>query len=397
VVVIGGGIAGAVAAATLARGGARVVLLEAHKLASGATGRSGGFVVPSFPVLSPRAVIDRLGSNGEQLVAAVARSADFVFNLVREYELDCDAGQNGWIHPTPSAQKLSEFEADADVWKQFGAGLSLLDAAETERQTGVPGYVGSCLAVTGGTIHPVKFVNSLIKVAITHGARYLERSPALSMKRRDGRWHVNTADLNVSAETVLVCTNGQSPELTPDLHRSLVTPLICQSASQPIADPDRRNLFGQGQCMSDTRVILFTYRFDVDWRLISGALPLLPIGSGRRLGCRMAGRLREALRIKSQIDQEFVWFGRASVTDDFLPRACELGPGAYTFAACNGRGLALSALFAHELSKSILSGSRDNLPVPLSSPQPFRNRALARVGARLYPVYGSIADQLRGS
>jgi len=140
VVVIGGGIAGAVAAATLARGGARVVLLEAHKLASGATGRSGGFVVPSFPVLSPRAVIDRLGSNGEQLVAAVARSADFVFNLVREYELDCDAGQNGWIHPTPSAQKLSEFEADADVWKQFGAGLSLLDAAETERQTGVPGY-----------------------------------------------------------------------------------------------------------------------------------------------------------------------------------------------------------------------------------------------------------------
>jgi len=149
--------------------------------------------------------------------------------------------------------------------------------------------------------------------------------------------------------------------------------------------------------MSDTRVILFTYRFDVDWRLISGALPLLPIGSGRRLGCRMAGRLREALRIKSQIDQEFVWFGRASVTDDFLPRACELGPGAYTFAACNGRGLALSALFAHELSKSILSGSRDNLPVPLSSPQPFRNRALARVGARLYPVYGSIADQLRGS
>jgi len=385
-----------VAAVTLARGGARVVLLEARQLASGATGRSGGFVVPAFPVLSPRAVLNRLGNHGEQLVAAVARSADFVFNLVQEYGLDCDAGQNGWIHPTVSAKKFEEFEADADVWQRFGARPSVLGAAQTERQTGVRGYVGSYLADTGGTIHPVKFVHGLLQAAIAHGARYLEWSPALSMRRCDGRWNVNTADLILSAETVLVCTNGQSPELTPDLHRSLVPTLICQSASQPIADSDRGHLFGQGWCLSDTRVNLFTYRFDADWRLISGGLPFLPLGSGRQFGRRIAGRLQDTLRIKSQIDQEFIWFGRASVTDDFLPRASELGPGAYTFTACNGRGLALSALFAHELSKAILTGSRDDFPIPFASSPPFHRRALARIGTRLYPVYGVIADQLSG-
>lgn len=396
-IVIGGGIAGAVAMFTLARGGSRVVLLEAGQLASGATGRSGGFIVPAFPVLSPGVVLDRLGKQAEQLVATVARSADFVFNLVRENGLNCDAGQNGWIHPTTSAKKLEQLEADADVWQQFGARLSLLDTAETERQTGVRGYVGSCCADTGGSIHPAKFVHSLVEAAIAHGARCLERSPALSMRRCNGRWQVNTADLTLSAETVLVCTNGQSPELTPALYRSLVPTLICQTASQPIPDSDRRHLFGQGRCLSDTRVNLFTYRFDADWRLISGALPVLPPGKGKRLGSRIAGRLQHNLRLKSQIDQEFIWFGRASVTDDFLPKACELGPNAYTFTACNGRGLALSALFAHELSNTILNGRRNNLPIPFSSPAPFKRRALARIGARLYPVYGSITDQLSGS
>src|SRR6187431_3573321 len=44
VVVIGGGIHGASTAFHLARRGARVTLLEAHTAASGATGRSNGFV-----------------------------------------------------------------------------------------------------------------------------------------------------------------------------------------------------------------------------------------------------------------------------------------------------------------------------------------------------------------
>ena len=397
VIVIGGGIAGAVASATLARGGAKVVLLEKCQLASGATGRSGGYIAPAFPVLSPGVVLDRLGKHGEQLVATVARSADFVFELVREYGLDCDAGQNGWIQPTTSKKKLEEIETDASVWERFGYTLAVLGAAETERQTGIHGYVGSCRAETGGTIHPVKFVHGLVEAAIAHGARCLERSPALSMKRRDGRWHVNTADRTLSGETVLVCTNGQSPELTPGLYRSLVPALICHFASQPIADTHRGHLFGQGQCLSDTRVNLFTYRFDADWRLISGALPVLPPGNGSRLGRRIADRLQDTLQLENRVEQDFVWFGRASVTDDFLPRASELGPGAYTFTACNGRGLALSALYAHELSKAILSGSRGDLPIPFTSPKPFRHRTLARIGTRVYPVYGILADNLSGS
>lgn len=397
VIVVGGGIAGAVATLTLSAGGASVALLEAFQLGSGATGRSGGFIVPAFPILSPQAVLQTLGASGEQLVSAVAGSADSLFDLVREHGIDCAAGQMGWFQPTFSSARLRAFEADAETWRRFGGKLTVLDGAETERQTGMPGYTGSCRLDAGGTIHPVRLVHGAVKAAVAHGARYLEHNPVLSMQRRDGRWYVQTPSLTISAETVLVCTNGRSATLTPELHRARVPALICQSASYPIADNDREHLLGQGSCLSDTQVNLFTYRFDPDWRLISGGFPLLPARDGRFLGSCIARRLQKALQIESPVHQEFVWFGKASVTEDFLPRACEIGPGAYTFSSCNGRGLALSTVFAQRFGKAILTGAFDDLPVPLAPPQPFRRRALARVGTRLYPLYGSIADRISRS
>ena len=397
VIVVGGGIAGAVATLTLSLGGARVALLEGFRLASGATGRSGGFIVPAFPILSPRAVLEKLGSPGERLVSAVAGSADCLFDLVREHRIDCAAGQMGWFQPTFSRAKLKEFEADAETWRRFGGNLTVLDGLETERQTGMPGYSGSCRLDSGGTIHPVRLVHGLMRTAIAHGARYLEHTPVVSMQRRNGRWYVATPSLTVSAEQVLVCTNGRSAALTPELHRSLVPVTICQSASHPIAGPDRKHLIGQGSCLSDTQVNLFTYRFDPQWRLISGGLPLLPARDGRFLGSCIARRLQKALRISNRVQQQFVWFGQASVTEDLLPRACQIGPGAYTFAACNGRGLAMSTVFAQRFSKVILNNSFDELPIPVNRPQPYRRRALARLGARLYPLYGSIADRISRS
>ena len=52
-IVIGAGIAGLVSALTLQNRGARVAVLEASVPGSGATGRAGGFVVPTFSAIRP--------------------------------------------------------------------------------------------------------------------------------------------------------------------------------------------------------------------------------------------------------------------------------------------------------------------------------------------------------
>ncbi len=397
VVVIGGGIAGAVATLTLAKTGTKVLLIEAGKLGSGATGRSGGYVVPSFARVGPQHVIDSLGEQGEQMVSAIAGSADFLFNLVREHDLDCDAGQGGWIRPTRSQAQLDGFEAEAEVWRRYGGDVTVLDAKETEAHSGIPLYLGASFSPNGGTIHPVKFVRQLMLTAGKFGAEWMEDSPALDISRNAGRWTVKTAKFDIFAENVLVCTNGQSRHLTPALYRSLVPALICHFASDPVAASDRQDLFGQGKCLSDTRVNLFTYRFDSDWRIISGTLPTLHVGDGSRLGNRIRDRLKRTLKISGELKSRYVWFGRASVTDDQLPRACELGPGAYAFSACNGRGLSMSACFGAEISRYLVNGGSGSLSIPVAAPRPFRNRTMARIGARFYPFYGAAVDFLKQS
>jgi glycine/D-amino acid oxidase-like deaminating enzyme len=392
-IVIGGGIAGAVALARFAEAGLKALLVERYKLASGATGRSGGFIVPAFPALRPGSVIERLGQEGERLAATVARSAEFVFQLARDRGLDCAAGQHGWVHPTTSARKLQDLAADAELWNRLGSEVHVLGAEDMKRRTGVDGYVGGLVATTGGTIHPTRLVHSLVGAAVRQGATFLEHTPALAMERDGGRWHVTTPHGKVSADVVLVCTNGRSEQLTPGLHRSVVPTLICQSASRPIDEHRRIHLLGQGACLSDTCVNLFTYRFDADWRLISGAFaPLVP-GNGTKTGQRTAKRLQSMLGLGAPVEQEFVWFGEASVTDDLLPRATQIGPGAYALSACNGRGLALSSTLAWELATAVTKGRLQDFPLVLTAPKPFRSRTMARFATRLYSAYGRVADR----
>jgi len=393
VIVVGGGIAGAVALATLARAGVKSLLLEAYKLGSGATGRGGGFIVPSLPASRPGSVIERLGERGERIIAAVAGSADLVFRLIRELGLDCDAGQNGWFHPTTSSRKLEELAHDAKLWNRFGGQVRLLNGEETRRQAGVDGYVGSLVASSGGTIHPVRFVHALSGAAIQRGADIREHTPVLSMERKDRKWHVRTPRSVIRSDSVLVCTNGQSMNLAPELFGSLVPALICQTASRPIDESLRSHLLGQGACLSDTRANLFTYRFDAQWRLISGAFASFLPGHGARIAHRIASRLQSMLHLPCKIDQEFVWFGKASVSQDFLPRAMEIGPGAYAFSACNGRGLALSSLVAFEMATAIHQNSMQSLSIPLARPAPYQRRAVASLATRLYPMYGRFADK----
>lgn len=395
VIIIGGGISGASAALTLAGQGTAVALLEAGTPACKATGRSAGFIVPSFSKLSPARVMELCGSDGERLVRLVANSADMVFSLVRQFGLECEATQNGWFQPVRSEPAFERLQKSARDWLSFGIDGSLHDAAETERLTGTRGYAGCWLAKSGGTVHPVKLVHGLLSRAMEKGLAYFPGTPATSIQRHGVKWKVATSRGTLHAENVLLCTNAQSPELHETLYSSIVPLQVCQIATRPIPENKRRHLLQQGQCLTDTQINLFSYRFDREWRLISGAIPVLPLSDGRNLARRITRRLQQVLSLDFEPAAEFVWGGTASVTSDFLPHALEIGPGAYAVTACNGRGLALSTAMGQTIARAVLTQNFDEVPVPVRHPERVKGRSLKVLGTRLYPIYGSVKDFLR--
>ena len=106
--VIGGGFSGLSTALHAAEAGLSVILLEAHRIAWGATGRNAGFVVPNFAKVDPDAIRAKLGTKAEALITMAAGSGDLVFDLIRRHAIACDAQQVGWIQPSHSESAFAK-------------------------------------------------------------------------------------------------------------------------------------------------------------------------------------------------------------------------------------------------------------------------------------------------
>lgn len=394
VAIVGGGIMGLSAAIHLAERGAAVALVEAEVLGFGASGRNGGFIVPHFARTDPDRVIADLGEAGERLVQLVGHSAKALFDLVRRYDIACDAHQGGWFQPAHSRKAMRMVEERFRQWSARGQPVQLHDAAATAKLTGCRGYYGSWSHALGGTVHPLKFVRGLAQAAQGRGAALFDHSPVQKLHRDGARWLVETGSGVLAAERVLVCTNALSQGILPQLARTVIPVDIYQAATTPIPARERESLLRQGQCLSDTRLDLFTYRFDAEWRLISGSLVVLERGARARLSRRMAYRLQKALELQQTPAIEFIWRGTAAATPGTLPALYEPAPGVLAGTGCNGRGIALCTELGRVMAELAMGTSPKSSAVPIRPLRSHPWRSLSRWGARYYALYGRIQDKL---
>ncbi len=368
VVIIGCGILGAVTALTLAKKGISVAVLESDHVGSGASSRPGGFVVPTFTFDGPQKIIKKYGDVGARLVDATGRGADRLFNLIKDNDISCDAKQGGWYQPGHDQNSWNHIQSVAKEWQNAGFSVSLLDGEETRQRTGVSGYLGSWVAHDGGTIQPLSYVRGLVKAAQIAGAVIFEKTPALRIEKKGKQFEVSSSHGSVVAEKVIVSTNAQSHGLVPDAEQSIVPMTIWQCATAPIAEADRQHLFKNGECLSDTRTNLFTYRFDRDWRLITGVIGAFGM-SGDKAAKFMAESFKEQLKLPAVPPIDYLWTGVASVTRTRLPQLSVVDESIFVPVACNGRGIVLSTVIGEAIAQSIASGSTKELPLPITAPR----------------------------
>ncbi len=75
---------------------------------------------------------------------------------------------------------------------------------------------------------------------------------------------------SITAETVLLCTNGYTAGLFPGLKREVVPVNSYQAATRPLPDHVRKTILPGRQAASDTRRVLLYWRLDRDGRFIIG-------------------------------------------------------------------------------------------------------------------------------
>lgn len=401
--VVGGGFAGLSAALHAAEAGLSVILVEAHRIGWGASGRNAGFVVPNFAKVDPDGVRARLGQKGSALIAMAAGSADLVFDLIRRHRIDCDAAQTGWIQPSHSDAAFAKARDRVRQWAELGCPVQALTAAEVTRMTGVAGWRGGWIDRSGGVLNPVGYARGLARAAVGSvgsvgsggaGVQIHETTPVTSLHQRGADWQASTPAGQITARRVVLATNAHAGPLWPGLARNFFPLRVFQVATQPLPATIRQRLLPEGQCVSDSRRNLFTFRFDAQNRLISGGMHAVAWGAETRVPHTIHRRLAQHLDLPDMPPLAYQWSGTAAVMPDFLPRVIELASGLIAGFACNGRGIALSTAMGRELGYWAAGKPADALALPNHAMAEIPMHALSRFAPNALLPISMLRDHL---
>ncbi len=270
VAIIGGGFAGLSTALHLAARGVDTIVLEAREPGWGASGNNGGQVNPGLK-LTPDAIEDEFGADlGRRMLSFSYGAPTFTFDLIRRYQIPCEARQNGTLRVAYQASGASDVETLAAQCGQRDMPVALLDRAQLRETTGTDRYVRGLLDRRGGDLHPLSYARGLARAAIGAGAAMHGDTPALSLERDSQGWRIKTPRAVVRAEKILIATNGFADDLWPDLRRTIVPVFSSIAATAPLPDDVVKDIMPTRSVLYESGHITVYYRIDQNNRLLMG-------------------------------------------------------------------------------------------------------------------------------
>ncbi|SDI01852.1 Glycine/D-amino acid oxidase [Pseudomonas flavescens] len=378
VIIVGAGYCGLSTALHLAEQGVDVVVLEAQEIGFGGSGRNGGQVIPGLKY-DPGELLARFGAkDGQRLVDFAGGTADAVFELIDKHALDVPRVRLGWIQGAHNAQAMQLAERRARDWSAQGVATELLDRNQAERLLGTGKYLGGWVDPRGGGIQPLSYARELARVAMAAGARLFTESRVTTLKRTGSQWTATVAGGgHVSAERVLLCTNGYTDDLWPTLRKTIIDANSFQVATAPLPEAIRRTVLPHGHVSSDARNLLLYYRIDHTGRLLMGGRGTFqePDPARRDHWSHLEAAVGKLFPQVAGIPFEYRWCGHVAVTRDYLPHLHEPAPGLLIDIGCQGRGVGLQTRMGQALARYLLSDDRQGLPVQPS-------------GIKAFPLYG---------
>ena len=349
-VVIGGGFTGLNAARVAAHEGLRVCLIEAETIGHGGSGRNVGLVNAGL-WLPPDQIKQTLGNTrGERLIKDLGTGPDRVFDLIKTYEIQCDARRNGTLHLAHSNQAISELRAREEQWKNRGAPVTLLDAQTTAQYVGTDIYHGALFDARAGVIQPLDYARGLARAAANEGAQIYEKTAAVHIKR-DDIWHVMTSDGHVRASKLFIATNAYNnlTTATQVYDTSIVSYFQC--VSQTLAQRDFDAILPEHHGCWDTALIMSSFRKTRDNRLVFGAMGETSDIIGRNIHDGWAQRAIQRIFPNLKIKLSQSWSGRIAMTKNKIPGIMRLGKDGYAIFGYSGRGIAPGTVLGEQFGK----------------------------------------------
>jgi gamma-glutamylputrescine oxidase len=276
--------------------------------------------------------------------------------------------------------------------------VEFLDRARLERDGYLRGAEASGALHTRNAfgLHPLKYVRGLAAAARGRGATLCARSPVIGW-RREGSEHVLVTPRGaLRVRTVVMATNGYTPEGLQQFFRGRVLPATSSIVvTRRLTDAEWRDIgMLTTQVYSDTRKLLFYWRRLPDDRLLfGGRAGVLDTSAGmQRCRRRLEAHMVAKWPVLQGVATEYFWSGKVCLSYDLMPHVnrADGDPSVAYALAYQGSGVAMST-YCGGLVADLVAGKDVPRDTPLTSatlprfPLPFLRSAYL---AGAYVVYG---------
>lgn len=360
VLIIGGGMAGLVAAYSFASRGKKVTLIEKNYCGGGASGKSSGFITPDSEVNLAH-MIDLYGKAHAKKVWDIGtRGVELIQELITRYNLDCDyqIQDNCVVANSRTAFKKIQEEHEGRVAMGFES--RLFDASTVSAIIGSNDYYGAVLYPGTFGINSYKFCQELKQELLKMDVGVYEETPATAVAPHE----VTTPEGSIAAEQIIICTDRYTPDIGL-LYDEIFHAQTFLTVSAPLTDQQIKQVFPSGNIMvSDSDLIFNYFRATPDNRIMLGGASLFntfdykenfhPYGVIKKLNTYWQRKFPEV-----PLTIEYQWPGLIGVSKDVIPIAGKdkYHDSIYYIAGC--AGLPWAAALGEYSAESLLEGRRD--------------------------------------
>lgn len=384
VAVVGAGYTGIRCALWLAEHGKRVAVLDANDVGWGASGRNVGQVNPLPPFNSAKQIQQLIGIDaGSRYTQAALDSADELFEIIRNYQIECDANQSGWVRVAHARSVAREFREQCRQWVDRGADIEMLAQKDLESLLGTTRFPMGALIRRGGNIQPLSYVRGLAKTAQSAGVAIYSGIRAESISRGDNGWTVKVQYASVKAKQVILATNGYADSLHRELQKSIVPVVSVQLATEPLPDSLNERILPSNHTFSDSRRVIFSGRKERDNRFLLAGHGFTESFDDHPDYERVKKEAVTIFPALKDIRWKFQWSGRIAVTENHLPHLHEPVPGLLMGLGYNGRGIAMSNVMGRVLAQKALGMPARELDIPTTDISPYPFHRFYKVGLPL--------------
>ncbi|HSH40713.1 MAG TPA: FAD-binding oxidoreductase [Arenicellales bacterium] len=362
VCVVGAGLTGSSCALELAKRGYKVIVLEANRVAWGASGRSGGQMIFGYACGEDRLEKWLGGDDARKVWDMSLEAVDLIRERVKEHGIECDLA-TGHAHTALKSRQMRALEQWHDfLTKRYGySSVELWDRRRTRAAVASERYVGALYDSNSGHLHPLNYTLGLVKAAAGAGAEFREGSRVTAITP-GSEPVVKTERGEVRCRFVALGGNAYLGSLDPRLAARIMPVGTYIGATEPLGAERARSLIRDNIAVADTNFVLDYFRLSADHRMLFGGRVSYSTVVPPNLAVAMKRRMLTVFPQLEDARIDYAWGGYVGITRNRAPDFGRVDDNIFYAQGFSGHGIALTGL-AGKLMAEAVAGTAERFDI----------------------------------